>query len=67
MTIFTIPMINAKIYVISEPLLVKRAFRSKSLSFRQFMEEFAERMLGVSDENMKLIRTNPRTKRCLVL
>ena len=31
------------------------------------MEEFAERMLGVSDENMKLIRTNPRTKRCLVL
>ena len=56
-------MINAKIYVITEPLLVQSAFRSKSLSFEPFMEDFAERMLGVSDENMKLIRSKPEDEK----
>ena len=56
-------MINAKIYVISEPLLVKRAFRSKSLSFRPFMEEFAECILGVSDEKNEAHKEQTRGRK----
>jgi len=59
MPIFTMPMINSKIYVITEPLLVQSAFRSKALSFEPFMQEFAERMLGLSQKMMEIIRYEP--------
>lgn len=45
-------MVNAKTYVITSPGMSQSAFRSKDLSFEPFMVEFAQRMLGVSDEVM---------------
>lgn len=52
MPIATLPMINAKLYMVTSPALVQSAFRSKTLSFDPFMVEFAQSMLGVSDETM---------------
>lgn len=57
--IVTFPMINSKIYVITDPILVQSAFRNKQLSFEPFMVEFSQRMLGVSDETMGPIKNIP--------
>jgi hypothetical protein len=56
MPIATLPMINAKLYMITSPALVQSAFRSKNLSFDPFMVEFAQSMLGVSDATMVPIK-----------
>jgi hypothetical protein len=52
-------MINSKIYVITDPILVQSAFRSKALSFEPFMSEFAQRMLDVSDAAMIEVKKIP--------
>ncbi|KUJ10373.1 cytochrome P450 [Mollisia scopiformis] len=52
MPIATLPMLNGKLYVITDPVMAQNAFRHKNLSFDPFTLEFAQRMLGVSDETM---------------
>lgn len=56
MPIATLPMLNGKLYVITDPVMVQNAFRNKRLSFDPFALEFAQRMLGVSDETMVPVR-----------
>ncbi|CZR62543.1 related to cytochrome P450 7B1 [Phialocephala subalpina] len=56
MPIATLPMINAKLYIITDPVMAQNAFRHKNLSFDPFTLEFAQRMLGVSDESMVPVR-----------
>jgi hypothetical protein len=56
MPIATLPMINGKLYVITSPVLAQSAFRHKNLSFEPFVVEFAQRMLGVSNETMEPVR-----------
>jgi hypothetical protein len=50
--IATLPMINAKIYLITSPALAQSAFRNKDLSFEPFELEFSKRILGISDDTM---------------
>ncbi|KAE8450494.1 hypothetical protein EG329_006224 [Mollisiaceae sp. DMI_Dod_QoI] len=52
MPIATLPMINKKLYIITDPIMAQNAFRNKNLSFDPFTLEFAQRMLAVSDETM---------------
>jgi hypothetical protein len=52
MPIATLPMINGKLYVISDPAMAQAAFRHKNLSFDAFTLEFTQRMLLISDETM---------------
>jgi hypothetical protein len=49
-------MLAGKTYLITSPALVQSAFRNKSLSFEPFMVDFAQRMLGISDEGMMPFR-----------
>lgn len=56
MPIATLPMLNGKLYIITDPVMVHNAFRNKKLSFDPFTLEFAQRMLGVSDETMVPVR-----------
>ena len=54
--IATLPMINAKMYLITSPALAQSAFRNKDLSFEPFELAFAQRVLGLSDETMEPVR-----------
>jgi hypothetical protein len=56
-------MINAKTYLVTSPVLVQNAFRSKNLSFEPFMIEFVQGMLGVSNETMNRIKTPATAER----
>jgi hypothetical protein len=49
-------MINAKMYLITSPALAQSAFRNKDLSFEPFELEFAQRVLGLSNEDMAPVR-----------
>jgi hypothetical protein len=49
-------MINAKMYVITSPALAQSAFRNKDLSYEPFELEFAQRVLGLSNELMAPVR-----------
>jgi hypothetical protein len=57
--ICTIPLINAKVYVITQPALIQAVFRSTAVSFEPLMAEFAGRMLGLNDEAMIPLRDIP--------
>jgi hypothetical protein len=56
MPIATLPMLNGKLYMITDPGMVQNAFRNKKLSFDPFTLEVAQRMLGVSDQTMIPVR-----------
>ena len=47
--IATLPMINGKLYIITQPTLIQSAYRNKNLSFDPFMIDFAQRMLDLSE------------------
>lgn len=47
--IATLPMINGKLYIITQPALIQSAYRNKNLSFDPFMIDFAQRMLDLSE------------------
>ncbi|TVY81776.1 25-hydroxycholesterol 7-alpha-hydroxylase [Lachnellula suecica] len=61
--ICTLPFINSKIYIVTSPLLVQSAFRSKHLSFVPFIVEFAQRSLGLSDETMLPVKAPPTAEK----
>ncbi|KAG4420303.1 hypothetical protein IFR04_006590 [Cadophora malorum] len=54
--IATLPMINGKLYIITQPALIQSAYRNKNLSFDPFMIDFAQRMLDLSEEVMVAVR-----------
>jgi hypothetical protein len=56
MPVATLPMINGKLYMMTDPNMAQAAFRHKNLSFDPFSLEFAQRMLSVSDETMVPVR-----------
>jgi hypothetical protein len=56
MPVATLPMIDGKLYMITDPTMAQAAFRHKNLSFDPFTLEFAQRMLSVSDETMIPVR-----------
>jgi len=58
--IYTLPILSKKIYIVTSPDLIRKVFRSKSLSFEPFMLEFSQRLLGVSDEVMEPTRRRPK-------
>ncbi|TVY15750.1 Cholesterol 7-alpha-monooxygenase [Lachnellula arida] len=58
--IYTLPMLQKKIYVITSPDLVQKVFRSNDFSFEPFMIEFSQRLLGASDETMEPTRRTPK-------
>ncbi|KAH8799696.1 cytochrome P450 [Xylogone sp. PMI_703] len=53
---FTIDVGLSKMYVITEPSLVQAGLRSKNLAFEPFIEMVCERILGLSEESMRLIK-----------
>jgi hypothetical protein len=50
--IATLPMINGKVYLITDPTMVQAALRHRNLSFEPFVLEFGQRQLALSDETM---------------
>lgn len=56
MPIATLPMLNGKLYMITDPVMIQNGFRNNKLSFDPFELEFAQRMLGLSDETMVPVR-----------
>ncbi|CAG8982251.1 hypothetical protein HYALB_00004485 [Hymenoscyphus albidus] len=50
------PLLDAKSYVITSPVMCQYAFRSKDLSFEPHMVEFFQRMLNVSDATISLLK-----------
>ncbi|KAE9372552.1 cytochrome P450 [Stipitochalara longipes BDJ] len=59
MPVYTLPILNKKIYVVASPSLLQSVFRCKELSFEPFMLEFSQRLLGVSDKVMEPTRRKP--------
>ena len=59
MPVYTLAILNKKIYVFSSPSLLQIIFRSKNLSFEPFMLEFSQRLLGVSDKVMEPTKPKP--------
>ncbi|KAH7383684.1 cytochrome P450 [Cadophora sp. MPI-SDFR-AT-0126] len=57
--IATLPMINGKLYIITQPALIQSAYRNKNLSFDPFMIDFAQRMLDLPEEVMVPVRDIP--------
>jgi hypothetical protein len=45
---FTLPILNGKLYVINSPALVQAAMRTPEISFDPFLIEFTEGMLGLN-------------------
>lgn len=44
LSIYTLPLLNKKVYVINSPALVNAAFANKNLSFGPFIIDFVKRM-----------------------
>lgn len=59
MPICTLPMLNGKVYAITDPVLAQAAFRSKDMSFDPFVIAFTQKMTGLSDEAMEPIKYLP--------
>ena len=68
MPIYTLPVINSKLYVITEPVLAQAAFRSKDLSFDPFVVAFIQKLCGLSDAAMRPLKYIPKDEKepCLV-
>ncbi len=57
--IATLPMLSGRMYSIWSPDLIHAALRSKALSFEPFMKEFAQPVLGISEDAFAPIRGPP--------
>lgn len=57
------PILNSKTYVITSPNLIQSAFRQKTLSFEPFVKEFADRMIGIGPEQMKIVAYSPENEK----
>ncbi|KAK0635126.1 cytochrome P450 [Bombardia bombarda] len=47
--IATLPMADKRMYMLTSPALIQAAMRSRSLSFEPFMNEFAQKMVALTD------------------
>lgn len=56
MAIATLPMLNGKVYAIWSPSLVQAAMRNKNMTFDVFGIEFAQRVMGITDEAAAIIK-----------
>ncbi|KAI1500888.1 cytochrome P450 [Biscogniauxia marginata] len=57
--IFTLPVPNSRIYIVTDPSLAAAVQRaSKALSFTPVIPEATERVLGLDAETMKIVRKN---------
>jgi cytochrome P450 len=57
--IFTLPILNSRVYVVTDPglaLSVQRA--SKALTFDPIIPEVTQRVLGLDDKTAEIVRTN---------
>ncbi|KEY67068.1 hypothetical protein S7711_04740 [Stachybotrys chartarum IBT 7711] len=53
--IYTLPILNGKLYIINSPGLVQAAMRSNDISFDPFMVEFSTHMFGLSPKVVEII------------
>ncbi|KAH8658719.1 cytochrome P450 [Tricladium varicosporioides] len=54
---FTLRIFSSRIYVICDPSLIQAAYRdAKSFDFGSFVVESSERLFGISEHGMKIIR-----------
>lgn len=56
MPIASLPMLNGKMYVVWDGILVQSIHRNRDLSFGPFIMDFAQRMLGYDDAADKMVR-----------
>ncbi|ORY62501.1 cytochrome P450 [Pseudomassariella vexata] len=54
--IYTLPVLNGKIYIATSPPLIQSALRGKDLSFDPFVVDFAQKLLGLDEATMAIIR-----------
>ncbi|KAG5746359.1 hypothetical protein H9Q70_010950 [Fusarium xylarioides] len=55
--IATLPILGGKLYVVFDPAIIQSIYRKKSLSFKPFASEFAQRELLISNETAKKLKT----------
>lgn len=56
MPVATVPLLNSKLYLIWDPSLMQVAMRHENLSFDESTLEFAQRIFGLSDHMMAIMR-----------
>ncbi|KAH7312697.1 cytochrome P450 [Stachybotrys elegans] len=59
--IFTLPILNGKLYVMNSPALVQAAMRTPEISFDPFFAEFTNGMLGLNSRQAAVINN----KKCM--
>jgi cytochrome P450 len=58
MPIFTIAMPGSRMYIVSDPALAAAVQRNKNLSFSPLIPEATQRILGLDQETVKLVKKN---------
>ncbi|KAH7126159.1 cytochrome P450 [Dactylonectria macrodidyma] len=58
--IVTLPMLNGKMYSVSDPQLIQTVLRKKLASFDPFTTEFAQKTFGLTAETFAKITNNPQ-------
>lgn len=56
MAMATVPILNSKLYLIWDPSLMQVAMRHENLSFDESTLEFAQRIFGLSNHMMSIMR-----------
>jgi cytochrome P450 len=57
--IFTLPILNSRVYVVADPVIASSVQRaSKVLTFDPIIPEVTQRVLGLDDKTAEIVRTN---------
>ena len=56
--IFTMPMPGSRMYIVTDPALAANVQKTKSLSFNPIIPEVTQRILGLDEKTLLILRTN---------